>query len=201
MVKTRSGKRPVVIESDAPLKRICLRTSDIRNDGDDDIYRCSICLVPMAFTVDHRPQWSQCTTCKHVFHECCILKYAAREGDTFDCPQCRHTYPSTVFDTEALCADELIDNLIDEQDTEYVEETCKELCSDEEYDSDDEDEYSDDQNSGIEHSDESDEADNYTDDSEDSEDSEDSVDSVDTGNVVDENDQRNGPRTRLRPRV
>lgn len=200
MVKTRSGKRPVVIESEPPLKRICLRSSDIRDDGDDDIYTCSICLTAMAFAADQRPQWVQCTECKHVFHECCIVKYAARSGDTFDCPQCRHSYPSTVFETEALCADELVDDLVEKQDTDYVDtKTRKEPDSDDDYDSDDEYDCTDDEDSDDEDSDNED-SDNEDSDDDDSDgdysDGDDNQDNDDDDDANDD-DNRNGPPRRM----
>lgn len=143
MVKTRSGKRPIIFEEQAPAKRACLRGSDLRDNGEDTELCCSICLTALYYSNEARPSWAQCGTCKTVFHESCILRYAARStAETFDCPNCRHTYPRNVFETHAAVqwsAEELLDELMD-QDDDYVEEGEGSSSSESDYDSDDESE-------------------------------------------------------------
>jgi hypothetical protein len=139
MVRTRSGKRPIVFEKTAFAKRCCLRGSDVRKRAGDEELSCSICLVSLYYSSDVRPKWNQCEHCKTVFHEMCLLKYAARSTATFDCPHCRHTYPCTIFDTNANAwsAEDLIDDLMDQQDEDYVGQS---EASFSDYDSDDESE-------------------------------------------------------------
>lgn len=141
MVKTRSGKRPIIFEEPPSAKRACLRGSDVRDNGENEELCCSICLVGLNYTKEARPTWAQCGACKTVFHESCILKYAARSTvETFDCPYCRHTYPCNIFETNAAqwSAEDLIDELMD-QDDDYVEKAGSPSCESD-YDSDDESE-------------------------------------------------------------
>ena len=144
MVKTRSGKRPIIFEEPPSAKRACLRGSDVRKNGENEELCCSICLTGLYYSNEVRPTWAQCGTCKTVFHESCILRYAARSTvETFDCPNCRHTYPCNIFETNAAVqwsAEDLLDELMD-QDDDYVEnEKAGSPSHESEYDSDDESE-------------------------------------------------------------
>lgn len=142
MVNTRSGKRPIIFEEPALAKRACLRGSDLRENGEEDELCCSICLTGLYYTNEVRPTWAQCGTCKTVFHDPCILRYAARSTvETFDCPNCRHTYPCNIFETNAAVqwsAEDLLDELMD-QDDDYVEKAGS-PSYESDYDSDDESE-------------------------------------------------------------
>lgn len=129
-MRTRSGQRPVVIETAPPPDRCTLKRSHLRPGADDEPHSCPICLVALSFSSDsQRPAWMQCPVCSDVMHESCMMKWvASATGDTFACPNCRNEFNINAFNAspEAWSADALVQTLEDELDEDYEDDSDSE---------------------------------------------------------------------------
>ena len=127
-MKLRPRCRVVLEEEARPSSHKRLRGKDVRKEGDDDDYACSICLARLQMRDGHA-DWSQCPTCRHVFHSKCIHAHArvSSMDDAFACPMCKTV--STIDDLDEWYASDLMDAVRDDDST-YEEDAENDVPSD-----------------------------------------------------------------------
>jgi hypothetical protein len=103
MVSTRSGASatPAVQQRDKKKKTKYLLCRMFRENGDDSVHKCSICMS--RFMLLSNLRWMQCPICKDVFHEKCIEDFAMKTNNitSLRCPSCRSAELPFYFENTA----------------------------------------------------------------------------------------------------
>ena len=122
-MQLRPRARVVIEDTPSQSTQKRLRGQDVRPGGDDDNYACSICLVNLQMRDGHA-DWSQCPTCRHVFHGRCIHGHVRTStlDDEFACPMCKTKY--SVDDLDEWYAVDLMDKVRDD-DSAYEDDVDK----------------------------------------------------------------------------
>ena len=104
-------------------RRRVLCQSHLRPGGEDQAHICSICLSGFHIVGSTaRPCWFQCPDCLNVWHHRCFMNYVQQHQTVFACPNCKSINTIDDFSNhDTWCADEAIDNLLNDEDDDYAE--------------------------------------------------------------------------------
>ena len=98
-MQTRSGKTlsVQVVERNISKRTAFLTNGMIRSTDDDTPHMCVFCR--QKFHLKAKYTVLQCPSCKHVFHESCVMLFIRKSNnDSFQCACCRYPLPVEVID-------------------------------------------------------------------------------------------------------